>query len=157
MMELVILIGLQGSGKSTFYERRFAATHTYISRDRLRNNRRPRRREQELIRLALRDRRSVVVDNTHPTAADRAPIIALAREFGTRVIGFYFESRLEPCVARNRQREGKSRIPDVGVLATAKIFETPKPSEGFDELNYVRISDNGVFRVEPWKEKSHET
>ncbi len=77
-MDLVLLIGLQGSGKTTFCERRFAGTHTYVSRDRLRNNRRPRRREQELIRLALAEGQSVVVDNTHPTAADRAPIIALA-------------------------------------------------------------------------------
>jgi predicted kinase len=152
-MDVVILIGLQGSGKSTFHQRHFATTHAYVSRDRLRNNRRPRRREQELIRLALRDRRSVVVDNTHPTAADRAPIIALAREFGARTIGYYFASPLEECLARNRQREGTSRIPDIGLLATAKIFEIPKLSEGFDELHYVRITEDGVFSVAPWKDE----
>jgi predicted kinase len=41
-MEVIILIGLQGAGKSTFHQRRFAATHAYVSRDRLRKNRRPR-------------------------------------------------------------------------------------------------------------------
>jgi predicted kinase len=156
-MDIVILIGLQGAGKSTFYQRHFAATHAYVSRDRLRNNRRPRRREQELIRQSLRERRSIVVDNTHPTAADRAPIIALAREFGARTIGYYFESRLEPCLARNRQREGKSRVPDVALIATAKNFEIPRLAEGFDELHYVRIGEDGKFRVEAWQDASDAT
>ena len=45
--QLVILIGLQASGKSTFYRTRFADTHTWISKDRLRHNRNPGRRQQQ--------------------------------------------------------------------------------------------------------------
>ncbi len=148
-MDLVLLIGLQGSGKTTFCERRFAGTHTYVSRDRLRNNRRPRRREQELIRLALTEGQSVVVDNTHPTAADRAPIIALARQHGARVIGYFFEPDLEACLERNRQRQGKACVPDVALFATVKIWEPPTIAEGFDELYLVQLSTNGDFAVTP--------
>jgi predicted kinase len=148
-MDLVLLIGLQGSGKTTFCERRFADTHTYVSRDRLRNNRRPRRREQELIRLALAEGQSVVVDNTHPTAADRAPIIALARQHGARVIGYFFEPDLEACLERNRQRQGKACVPDVALFATVKIWEPPTIAEGFDELYLVQLSTNGDFAVTP--------
>jgi predicted kinase len=151
-MEVVILIGLQGSGKTTLYGQRFADTHAYISRDRLRNNRRPRRREQYLIRAALSEGRSVVVDNTHPTAADRAPIIGLAREFGARVIGYYFESDVEACLARNRQREGKACVPDIALYATIKIIERPTESEGFDTLYCVRPVENGGFEVAPWSD-----
>ena len=39
--ELAILIGLQASGKSTFYRRHLAATHALVSKDRFRNNRNP--------------------------------------------------------------------------------------------------------------------
>ena len=147
--DVVIFIGLQGAGKSTFYRERFAGTHVYVSRDRLRNNRRPRRREQELIREALAEGRSVVVDNTHPAAADRAPVIALARESGARVIGYYFESRLEDCRERNAAREGKERVPEVALYTTINALEVPKPAEGFEELHYVRIA-GGRFVVEDW-------
>lgn len=147
-MEVILLIGLQGAGKTTFYERHYSATHAHVSRDRLRNNRRPRRREQQLIREALALGRSVVVDNTHPTRDDRAPIISLARDFGARVIGYFFESRLEDCLARNRRREGKACVPDVALFATSKVFESPALEEGFDELHRVRITDGGAFAVE---------
>src|SRR5262245_21129694 len=69
-VELVIFIGLQGAGKSTFYRERFAATHAYVSLDRLRNTpSRPRQRQTELVAMALAAGQSVVVDNTSPTPA----------------------------------------------------------------------------------------
>jgi hypothetical protein len=47
-MELLIFIGLQGAGKTTFYQSRFAATHIHISKDRFRHNRRPQHRQQQI-------------------------------------------------------------------------------------------------------------
>jgi predicted kinase len=70
--ELVMLIGLQGAGKTTFAGQRFGKTHVLISKDRLRNNRRPERRQQRLIVEALAAGRSVVVDDTNPSIAERA-------------------------------------------------------------------------------------
>ena len=75
-MECVILIGLPASGKSTFFRERFAGTHDHISKDLLRNNRRPQRRQEQLIEESLASGRSVVVDNTNPSVAVRAPLIA---------------------------------------------------------------------------------
>src|SRR5690242_13264596 len=106
-METVLLVGLQGSGKSTFYRTHYAATHVLVSKDRLRNNRRPQRRQMQLIEEALKEGRSVVVDNTNPTVEDRAPIIALARGYGARVIGFSFDSCLGDCLERNARRSGR--------------------------------------------------
>ena len=63
--ELVIFIGLQASGKTSFYRSRLAQTHVHISKDLMRNNRRPERRQQQLVREALSAGRSLVVD-THP-------------------------------------------------------------------------------------------
>jgi predicted kinase len=145
--ELVILVGLQGSGKSTFYRTFFAATHDWVSKDRLRNNRRPARRQLHLIEEALREGRSVVVDNTNATAADRAELIALARSLGARVVGYYFESRLDECLERNRQREGKARVPDVALYATCKRLQVPTRAEGFDRLFYVCPMEGGRFEV----------
>ncbi len=47
-MELIVLVGLQGSGKTTFYRERFAATHEHVSKDNFRNNSRPARRQRHL-------------------------------------------------------------------------------------------------------------
>jgi hypothetical protein len=61
MLEVIVFVGLQGAGKSTFYAQRFAATHVLVSKDRLRTNRRPERRQRRLIAEALAAGRSVVV------------------------------------------------------------------------------------------------
>ncbi len=37
-MEIIILMGLQASGKSTFYRTHFAATYEYVSKDLLRRS-----------------------------------------------------------------------------------------------------------------------
>ena len=149
-VELVILIGLQGAGKSSFYRARFAETHVLVSKDRLRNNRRPSRRQRQLIEEALGAGRSVVVDNTNPTVQDRVELIELARRLEATVIGYYFESRLEDCLERNRLRIGKERVPDVALLTVAKKLELPAYSEGFDRLYYVRLAGDQKFDVQEW-------
>jgi predicted kinase len=110
-------------------------------------------RQAREIESALGAGRSVVVDNTNPTRAERAEIIAIARRAGARVHGYYFESRLEACKPRNVMREGRSRVPDVALHATAKRLERPAREEGFDALFYVRASDSGAFEVSPWEDE----
>ena len=51
--ELIILVGLQASGKSTLFRERFAATHEHVSKDLFRNNRNRNRRQKELVEAAL--------------------------------------------------------------------------------------------------------
>ncbi|OAI54374.1 kinase [Planctomycetaceae bacterium SCGC AG-212-F19] len=158
-MELVIFIGLQGAGKSSFYRTRFADSHALVSKDRFRNNRRPGRRQRHLIDGALQAGQSVVVDNTNPTVHDRAELIELARGHGATVVGYYFESRLEHCLERNRLRIGKERVPEVGLVNVAKKLEWPDYSEGFDRLYYVRLAGDQKFVVQEWADapKNDET
>lgn len=150
--ELVILIGLQGSGKSSFYRARFAGTHDWVSKDRFPNNRNPARRQRQLLEESLLAGRSVAIDNTNATATDRADLIALARSFGATVVGYYFESRLADCLERNRQRAGKERVPDVALYITRKRMQPPSLAEGFDRLFLVRLRDDAQFEVLDWKE-----
>ena len=154
-MDVVIFIGLQASGKSTFYRTYFAATHGYISKDVLQHNKRPQRRQMQLLEEALREQRSVVVDNTNATVEVRKPLIEMGRLYGAKIIGYYFESEVRQCIERNKQREGKAKVPDVAIYVTAKKLVRPSYEEGFEQLYNVRIVGEGRFEVRDWEETEY--
>jgi predicted kinase len=147
--ECVIFIGLPASGKTTFYQQRFAATHRHISKDHWPTAANKDARQAALISTALAEGVPVVVDNTNPSIADRAAIIALARNHRARIVGYHFTATTREAVGRNRRREGKQRVPDVAIFTKAKRMVMPTREEGFDELNAVSIREDGTFEVRP--------
>ncbi|GCF07042.1 ATP-binding protein [Dictyobacter arantiisoli] len=148
-MDLLIFIGLQASGKSTLYRTSFAATHAYISKDLLRNNKKPAQRQLQLLEEALQAGHSVVIDNTNPTPEDRAPLIALGHQYGARVIGYLFETQVQRSLDWNDQRTGKAHVPRIGIFATLKRLTAPLYKEGFDELYRVRPTADLQFDIQP--------
>ncbi len=66
-MEAIIFIGVQATGKSSFYVQRFLDTHLRLNMDMLKT----RHRESVLLRAFIEDKASFVVDNTNPTRKDR--------------------------------------------------------------------------------------
>lgn len=137
--ELVVFAGLQASGKTTFYRARFADTHVHISKDAWPNARKKDERQRRLIDEHLRAGRSVVVDNTNPTVADREPLIAAGRAHGVRVSCYSFVVAVDEALRRNAGREGRARIVDVGIYSVAKRLVSPTAGEGFDTVFEVRI------------------
>jgi predicted kinase len=149
-MECVILIGLPASGKSTFFRERFAATHDHVSKDLFRNNPKPQRRQEYLIAESLAAGRSVVVDNTNPSAAIRAPLIAIAKQHGAEITGYFFVTEAGDALRRNRTRQGRERVPDVAIFTVRKRLEPPTTAEGFDRLFTVSINEaDRTFEVSP--------
>lgn len=149
-MEGVIFTGIQASGKSTFYKDRFFRTHVRINLDQVKT----RNRERRLLNVCLETGQPVVIDNTNPALEDRARYIARFKEYGFKVVGYYFESKIEQAKERNSSRVAKEVVPLPGLLATYKRLVLPSLAEGFDELYYVKIEDSGSFRVEPWSEEA---
>jgi predicted kinase len=151
MAECVILIGLPAAGKTSFYRERFAATHDHVSKDLMRHARRPDRRQEQLVAESLSEGRSVVVDNTNPSAEVRAPLIRLARAHGAQVTGYYFPTDAADALRRNRARQGPERVPDVAIFASRKRLEPPSAAEGFDRLFRVRLNEaERRFEVDEW-------
>jgi predicted kinase len=143
-MEAVVLCGVQGSGKTTLCRERLGS-HVRVSLDELGG----RGREAALIEECLREGRPFVVDNTNPTAADRARYVAPARDAGFKVVGYLVEVGAAEAFARNAERAGAQRIPPGSVAATARRFLTPTPEEGFDELWHATAAPGGGWRIEP--------
>jgi predicted kinase len=145
-MEALLFVGIQGTGKTSFYKERFFETHLRISRDMLRT----RARQNLLIAACLAAKQPFVADDTNVTKARRAEHIAAAKSAGFRVIGFYFRSPLGAALRRNRERPSDRVIPAAGVAGTHKRLEPPTWEEGFDELQLVEVSPGGGFLVRDW-------
>jgi predicted kinase len=146
-MEAVIFIGIQGSGKSTFFKQRFVDTHIRLNLDMLRT----RFRENLLFEACLQAKQKFVIDNTNLTRVERERYIVRAKIYGFKVAGFYFQTNLAKAIARNNQREGKAKIPEKAILAAYNRLQLPGFDEGFDELIYVSNDDANGFAVAAWK------
>jgi predicted kinase len=143
-MEAVLFVGVQGSGKTTFYRQRFFDSHIRISLDMLKT----RRREELLLAACLQAKQPFVIDNTNPLPADRARYVEPARALGFRVIAYFFDTSLRDAIRRNNQREGKQKIPVPGVAGTYGKIQAPTMKEGFQHIYTVRISPENAFVVE---------
>lgn len=145
-MEAVLLIGIQGAGKSTFYKGHFFDTHVRLSLDLLKT----RRRERTLLEACLVTGQPFVIDNTNVTEAERAKYIQAARAAGFRVVGYFFEPDPKGSFERNNMREGRRRVPPAGLFGTLKRLQRPRRAEGFDEMFLVSLSPAGEFVASPW-------
>lgn len=140
---VVLMIGIPGSGKTTFCRERLFPHHLYISLDQLRT----RSSEAELFAFALRRRKNCVIDNTNINALERSRYIPAAKRAGARVVCYFFEPDLEACVERNAKRAGKSRVPEHVIRQKLSRFQRPGSHEGFDALYRVKVTEKG-FAVE---------
>ncbi|BBH18926.1 hypothetical protein Back11_02710 [Paenibacillus baekrokdamisoli] len=141
-MECVIFVGIQASGKSTFYKEKFFNTHIRINMDMLKT----RHREKSLVMACIQSKQSFVVDNTNPTREERAKYIEAVKQWRFKVIGYYFEPNFDEAVIRNEMRQGKEKVPDVAIKSTISRLQRPLIEEGFDELYGVELMD-GKFHV----------
>jgi predicted kinase len=148
IMKGVIFIGLQASGKSTFYLSNFYKTHLRLNMDMLRT----RNRENILFNACLESKQPVVIDNTNPTIEEREKYINGFKANRFEIMGYYFASSLDECLERNALREGKERIPDIGLKGTFNKLQLPEYSEGFSQLYYVTMKSSG-FTIEKWKDE----
>jgi predicted kinase len=142
-MEAVIFIGIQGSGKSSFFRERFFDSHVRINLDMLRT----RRREELLVAACLEAGQSFVIDNTNPLPSDRARYVERARAKGFRTVAYFFESSLREAMQRNNLRAGKQKVPAPAVAAAFKKLVPPSVDEGFDEIYTVKLIADGGFVV----------
>ena len=86
----VIMIGIQGSGKSEYVKNNIPPEYIRISLDDLNT----RNRERLLMEKCFREGLSFMIDNTNPTMEDRARYIAPAKGNGYAITGIFMQSKI---------------------------------------------------------------
>lgn len=143
-MEAIIFVGLQGSGKTTFFKDRFFDTHIRINMDMLRT----RHREKILFLACLEGKAKLVVDNTNSLRIERERYIVPAKASQFTIIGYFFIPDVEGCIRRNAARAGAVAVPNKAIYGTKKQLQEPTFDEGFDEIYHVEISPvDGAFET----------
>jgi predicted kinase len=144
-MEAVILIGVQGAGKTTFYQERFFHTHLRISLDMLRS----RRREQLLLDACLKGGQPFVIDNTNTLAGSRARYIEPSRGASFQMSAYFFRVSLEDALRRNGERKLKHKVPVAAVISAFKRLQPRAFDEGFNAIYIVEVTPENQFVVIP--------
>src|SRR5687767_5484122 len=110
-MEMILLIGIPGSGKSSFYKKVFFHSHIRISLDMLRT----RNREAKLMDFCFSTSMPFVIDNTNVSVEERNKYIESARRNKYQIYGYYFKADVKKCVDRNNRREGKEKVNEIAI------------------------------------------
>ena len=142
---IVLLIGLPGSGKSTYCRRRHIQP---LSTDTLRlwllddeTDQSQQARIFGLLRMLLRlrlqlGRARTYIDATNLTRQERRPYKLLAKEYGYELCAVFFDVPLEVCLRRNRKR--RRVVPEDVMEKMARKLQPPSAEEGFTEITVVR-------------------
>jgi len=114
---------------------------------------RTRHREKLLLQACLQMKQPFVVDNTNPELLDRQRYIPAACEAGFRIVGYYFQSRLDDLLKRNELRPEERQVPELAIRGAYGRLILPSVDEGFDDLYYVSLQTPAGFAVEEWKDE----
>ena len=146
-MECIILIGIPGAGKSTYYKDKFDDTHLRINIDMLVRI----SRESDIFKAAVKTNTKIVIDNTNTTIKDRMKYIPLLKKNKYKIIAYYFQTDLEKTIEANNKRDRV--VPEKVIRTYYKNLIIPELCEGFDEVYrienyykyYVNYQSNSNF------------
>jgi predicted kinase len=140
-MRIVVLVGLPGSGKSTYLEQIGA---TALSSDAIRQLLADDETDQTIhdrvfqtIRYLLRQRLDLgrpvtYIDATNLTPEERRPYIGIGKSRGCELEAVYFDVPLEVCRERNARRHRV--VPEEAMAQMAARLVPPSVAEGFDHV-----------------------
>ncbi|KAG7470786.1 hypothetical protein MATL_G00117670 [Megalops atlanticus] len=140
--EVVVAVGYPASGKSTFFQMHMVPKgYVYVNRDTLGS-------WQQCVSAcerALKEGRSVAVDNTNPDMESRKRYLDVCQSAGVPCRCFLFTASLEQAKHNNRFREmmpsqvKHARVNDIVFNSYKNKFVTPSLSEGFSEILQIHF------------------
>lgn len=140
MIELYVMCGVPGSGKSTF-SRKLAEEKGLerFSFDEMKCF-----RLEEFMRPAIKaiqEGKNVILDTTNLRVNVRKKVLQYMEEIPCRKVVVYMDTSLEQCLYRNAHRE--TRLQDCIIESIYRSLQKPTLEEGWDEIIYVK--EDGTY------------
>jgi predicted kinase len=154
MNTLIIMVGIPGSGKTT-YAKKLLELHPdwkYVSRDEVRyeyvtDQAHYFDHESEVYKefcnrlsMHLINGDTVIADATHMTSKSRFKLIKNLSIKPDKIICVVMTTNFECCMARNAQRQGIIRVPDDSMYRMKNTYKKPnsRVEEYIDQIVWVK-------------------
>lgn len=147
MPDLIMLVGIPASGKSSYARQNYKDYKIYSSdelREKLFNDVNDQAHNDELFRYIhkniikdLKDGNNVVYDATNIYSRNRRKFLSKLSNVDCNKICVVFNVDIDKCKLRNSTRERK--VPEEVIDKMYNKIETPSIDEGFDEIYYVNM------------------
>lgn len=148
MNTLIMMIGLPGSGKSTYAKKLIEANKNiaYVSRDEVRyeyvsDQAHYFDHEKEVykefcnrIDMHLLRGETVIADATHLNIKSREKLLKSLQVIPDKIIAVIVNTPFEICMERNAARQGIIRVPDQTMYRMKHTFRKPSITEHFDQI-----------------------
>lgn len=145
MASLVLMMGVPGSGKTTYAKKMMGDYDIYVSRDEIRfglvkEDEPYFSKEDEVLQTFIRTindalpiaQRYVIADATHLNMGSRAKILKNLHNKPDNVYVIYVAVSLQTALERNAQREGRALVPESSIKNMYKSIILPRKEEGID-------------------------
>jgi len=111
--KLYVVIGIQGSGKSTWVE-------------------------HNILHFGSE---AIFFDAALPARVHRRRVLELAQENGVSVIAVWMNTPLKVAIARNSARPPNKQVPELAVHRVFYMLERPEKDEGFSQIFEITIHE----------------
>ena len=159
--KIVVLVGIAASGKSTW------AQKSVLSSDEIRLLLRDDPTDQTIHRVVFKTMRDLLrrrldlgmpmtyIDATNLTRRERRPYIKIASMYGCHAEAVFFDTPLEICLERNRERERK--VPETVLRMMAAKLQPPSTDEGFSTVVVISTDAAPTTTAAPEPDVCHPT
>jgi len=151
--DVTMMIGIPGSGKSTWAADMMEQDTVRINRDEIRMQvfgvEFDKQFEVQVkiialdrYRKALEDKKFIILDNCNLTKSQRYEWIAIAKEYGASITAVYMDIDYKEAFARQHNRE--RQVPQDVIRSMYIALESPMKSEGFGDI--IRVDSTGSWK-----------